>query len=56
MEWEQILDILTPANLADLGNPDYSLLADCLGKNVFNEYQVPKINENLIEKIENFIL
>ena len=39
MEWEKVLDILTPAHLFELGNPDYSVLADCLG--VFNEYQVP---------------
>ena len=43
MEWEQILDILTPANLADLGNPDYSVLASCLGNEVLDEYQVPKL-------------
>ena len=53
-EWEKILDILTPANLADLGDPDYSVLADCLG--VYNEYQVLKLCEYSNKKIKTLLL
>ena len=37
--WGIVLDLITPGNLLDLGNPDYEDLAACLGDNFLARYR-----------------
>ena len=41
-DWEKIVNLITPSNLAQFGHFDanYSTLAHCLGEDVMNQYQV----------------
>ena len=43
-DWGKVLNLITPSNLAQLGRFDsnYSTLADCLGPDTMNQYQVRK--------------
>ena len=43
-DWSKLVKLISPGNLAKLGNPRLSIIADCLGDNISNRYQVGQEN------------
>ena len=43
-DWKTVLDLITPDNLAELGDPDYNTIAHCLGTDILLSYKVPISN------------
>ena len=42
-DWSKLTKVISPGNLASLGNPSKTTIADCLGDNIRIQYQVRKL-------------
>ena len=42
-DWSKLTKLISPGNLASLGNPSKTTIADCLGDNIRIQYQVREL-------------